>query len=778
MDSKIIFSGVLVLLFVLLLGCDQSICGDKVCNSNESQYSCPQDCGYPPVDAQKAISNAIQTVGISGMATTQEFYFKGSESISSIDLVESTGLDASSIFFVSGQMESAVSVGGDPVGSTVKNRDASGLNSEKMQAVVVCEQTGEMLDKKLPTIFDNTYKFETKGVEYCITSQPCCAVVFQSVNPSVDPETEARTAWKSAEPWGILDWTQSNSSLKMVLKNNTSETLFLTGFQVTPNNIVSGEPLEIVSGATKIVEIQTEPCTSQKYLYPKQGIAIYYNSVNVLSKVMAGVADIVGTCSVEPVVELKLLGVDSSYAVECNSSTRTCGSSVLSNSVSFKNTGNVDIPNVEFNVDLLNSASTVNCSQYLLRFGAGDANSKVIPLIRAGEEVPITMDITAAYDDNSSYANCVIKWTYLNPLDQYNLIMDSKILQINKVISDPVTDARTAWKSAEPWGIVDWTFSGNNLTLVMKNNTTEQLKLNSIKVSSQKSDFNLVAVEPGAVFTANITNFSLCTGATEYNISPSDISISYSSNNIDGKIQSGVASILGTCPALDKILVIGEPSLGERVLLDNLSNVFTYRVILASSLSSNVSSADLAEYKIIILDQSNSTDKSVSVALGDAFQKYVAKGGKLIVVMNSGAYKYTAPTDLVVLNPYAIGWKANFGNIVPANCVVGEYNVLSCDNKSKLSVIGRVFAQDFNSPIMSGINVDPILGQAPRAMETFPVQVSEGAKTIAFLRVETAPKTYPAIIEKKAFPMGDVIYFNYDPGMTPEILKNTLYYLK
>jgi hypothetical protein len=224
-----------------------------------------------------------------------------------------------------------------------------------------------------------------------------------------------------------------------------------------------------------------------------------------------------------------------------------------------------------------------------------------------------------------------------------------------------------------------------------------------------------------------------------------------------------------------QVLFIGEPSLGERVVMDNLSYFLTYRTRAADSFG-NASSEELHQYDIVFLDQSNSSDKSVTVALGDAIKKYVAKGGKLVVVMNSGIYQsvgfngYTA-SDVV-------GWKATFGNIIPAECVAGHDGVPACSESSQMSIVGRVWQQDFEHPIMQGVEVAPPVGSAPVSMVTLPIQATEGAKTIAYIKAENTPASYPAILEKKHFPMGTVIYFNYDPGMTPGILTNTINYLK
>jgi hypothetical protein len=229
-----------------------------------------------------------------------------------------------------------------------------------------------------------------------------------------------------------------------------------------------------------------------------------------------------------------------------------------------------------------------------------------------------------------------------------------------------------------------------------------------------------------------------------------------------------------------QVLIIGEPSMGERVALDNLSYFLTYRTRLASSFG-NASSEELHQYDIVILDQSNSADKSITVALGDALNQYVAKGGKLIIVLNSGVYQSVGFNGYTASD--AIGWKATMGgknakNIVPAECALDSTGVPSCGVGREISVVGRIYRQDFDHMILNGVEIAPPQPEAPLALTTLGVQADEGARTLAYIKAENTPQTYPAILEKKNFPMGTVIYFNYDPGMTQTVFKNTINYLK
>ncbi len=223
-----------------------------------------------------------------------------------------------------------------------------------------------------------------------------------------------------------------------------------------------------------------------------------------------------------------------------------------------------------------------------------------------------------------------------------------------------------------------------------------------------------------------------------------------------------------------QLLFIGEPSLGEKVVLDNLSYMLTYRIRDARTFG-NAASEELSQYDIVILDQSLS-DKSVSVSLGEAIKNYVNKGGKLIVVKNSGIYQSIGLGGSVATD--VVGWKATFGEIMPMECVLGPTNVPTCGEGQEINIAGRIRRQVYDHPIMLGIELTPPEGVAPYQLRTFAIQANEGAKTIAYVQSEGTPMTYPAILEKKSFPFGTVIYFNYDPGYTPGILTNTIKYLK
>lgn len=115
---------------------------------------------------------------------------------------------------------------------------------------------------------------------------------------SAIPEQTAKIAWQSATPWAIVDWSQTDTNLTIILKNNTYETMDFN--QIRVNSLKS--PIEfnksISAGSTHKV---TVPITTiqvgsgKNYSYQKGDIIIDYNRGTISNRTQYGAADIVGT---------------------------------------------------------------------------------------------------------------------------------------------------------------------------------------------------------------------------------------------------------------------------------------------------------------------------------------------------------------------------------------------------------------------------------------------------------------------------------------------------
>ncbi|MFA6268226.1 MAG: YIP1 family protein [archaeon] len=109
------------------------------------------------------------------------------------------------------------------------------------------------------------------------------------------PESTAKTAWKSAEPWGIVDWANSNGTLTVILRNNSNEPLDFVGMTIGTQNDYIGR--EGISPGGTITKTFNSTCTSgTKYSYPRNEISIIYNGSLIAGKTQNAAADIVGTC--------------------------------------------------------------------------------------------------------------------------------------------------------------------------------------------------------------------------------------------------------------------------------------------------------------------------------------------------------------------------------------------------------------------------------------------------------------------------------------------------
>ncbi len=214
-----------------------------------------------------------------------------------------------------------------------------------------------------------------------------------------------------------------------------------------------------------------------------------------------------------------------------------------------------------------------------------------------------------------------------------------------------------------------------------------------------------------------------------------------------------------------RMLVIGDMSHDLKRIMDEDRDLIRYSVRAADSM--RVAPKDqLAQYKIVMLNQSTLADKTVSRSLGEAIQEWVKQGGKLIVVQDSGIYRQGA-VDV-------IGWQATFGDLMPVSCDYDKDMVASCTRP--VHVTGKIYRLDWKHRIMEGIEIAPAEPDMALFLQTF--NVTPTGNQIAYIQNMTNNAYYPGIVEKTWFGIGKVIYFNYDPGKTKGIFENTLEYLR
>ncbi len=216
-----------------------------------------------------------------------------------------------------------------------------------------------------------------------------------------------------------------------------------------------------------------------------------------------------------------------------------------------------------------------------------------------------------------------------------------------------------------------------------------------------------------------------------------------------------------------RILIIGAPSPEILAVMNANKDLVGNPIIRAAEAFTNNPENQLAQFDIVLLDQTGQISKAIPRQLGDALQSYVKTGGKLIIIKDSGIEQ---PGALDVL-----GWKANFGNIVPVNCDIILDGQPTC--KRPIGVIGVIWQQDYKHPIMLGIERVPAQAEAGYlALEVFDVGVT--GNEIAYIEDARTGKNFPAIVEQAQLGGGKVLYFNYNPGITSGIFQNTIKYLK
>ena len=179
MKLKII--GILVILFILALGCTQtSFCGNGVCESGE-EGNCSSDCPIQ-LTPNDHIANALLAVKDGGMTTTQTFELNPNHTIKSSQFFQS-GFDSHSIVFAvasnlydTGKFEAEFE---DDFSYLVH----TGNTSQLTKAIVICEQTGESLEETISISTDEIQEAENADSvqDLCENDayQPCCIVIIQ-----------------------------------------------------------------------------------------------------------------------------------------------------------------------------------------------------------------------------------------------------------------------------------------------------------------------------------------------------------------------------------------------------------------------------------------------------------------------------------------------------------------------------------------------------------------------------------------------------------------------
>ena len=245
------------------------------------------------------------------------------------------------------------------------------------------------------------------------------------------------------------------------------------------------------------------------------------------------------------------------------------------------------------------------------------------------------------------------------------------------------------------------------------------------------------------------------------------LSVRFDVINSDTPVLGTIVQIFEGQSKPAKMLLIGSSSQQVIDVLNSNPDVVQWRQKTATDLERNPKE-QLANYDIVMLDQSQQANKEVSRKLGEAVEDYVNRGGNLIVVLDSGIRR---PEAFDV-----IGWENTFGNAVPVSCDRVVNNEPVCVHK--FFVNGKLYREDEDHPVLKGIEIFPA---DPALFNTFEtLDVTPTGREIAYIQDPQTKKTFPAIVEKRALGglSGKSIYFNYNPGQTRGILESTLDYMR
>lgn len=230
-----------------------------------------------------------------------------------------------------------------------------------------------------------------------------------------------------------------------------------------------------------------------------------------------------------------------------------------------------------------------------------------------------------------------------------------------------------------------------------------------------------------------------------------------------------VATMFGLADKPIKLLVIGKSSPETIDVLNKNPDLVVYRIKSPHELERNPKE-QIAQYDVVMLDQSQEADKAISRRLGDALNSWVKSGGNLITIMDSGIRR-TGLGGQVAFD--VVGWQGTIGDVIPVSCDrVGE-GQLACENK--LVVRAKLTRQIEAHAIMTGIEVAPPQEGAFFLLETF--DVTPTGTEVAYISEARGIDSFPGIVEKKMV-VGKSVYFNYNPGITQTILENTLKYMR
>ncbi len=137
------------------------------------------DIGGQGGNPKSVIENGISSALPSSTITTNNFTMKAGDEVTSEDLINKTGLDASRIYFVAGQMKldtDVTIVELDDGGASLTNKRSGDL---RVRAKVICKANGLSVAGALERLGDK-YDVSSFSDSMCEEdNQSCCVVVLE-----------------------------------------------------------------------------------------------------------------------------------------------------------------------------------------------------------------------------------------------------------------------------------------------------------------------------------------------------------------------------------------------------------------------------------------------------------------------------------------------------------------------------------------------------------------------------------------------------------------------
>jgi hypothetical protein len=118
-------------------------------------------------------------------------------------------------------------------------------------------------------------------------------------------EAQSKIAWKSAEPFAVIDYTQvADGNLSLVVKNNSGSVLTINDINISGVSLVdvtTGTPYvtNLASNSTRVMTLTwATSCTSgNTFSFNASDITISYNTADINGRTQVGKSPLTGTCS-------------------------------------------------------------------------------------------------------------------------------------------------------------------------------------------------------------------------------------------------------------------------------------------------------------------------------------------------------------------------------------------------------------------------------------------------------------------------------------------------